>query len=349
MSKYSLYLGSYTRGGSEGIYLYEVDADTAELTLLGTQMATEPSYVCLSPDGKTLYAVQETMKYGDIDGGSALTYKIEGDSLIPQKVYPTYGGAPCHVSTDKGGHHMFVANYMGGNVAVYPLKDGVIAGEPTMLQREGSGPNTARQEKPHAHFAHLTPDEKYLAVCDLGTDSVALYPYDPETGIGLEPLTTKVEPGDGPRHLAFSPCGKFMYLVTELGAAVYTFAYDDGKLTRLQRITMMPEGEGLRKAAAAIRVSPDGRFVYATNRFTDLICIYKIEADGTLSIVEFMPIPFVSPRDINFLPGGKFLLVGCETGDVLAVYEINKETGKLSYKYHLDIPHAVCVCPGLAR
>lgn len=349
MSKYTLYIGTYTHGGkSKGIYVYEADCETGRLTLLGTQWAEEPSYIKMSDDGKTLYSVQETMAYaGEKNSGSAMTFAIQGDELLPQAVYPTHGGAPCYISGD--GSHMFVANYMGGNVAVYALKDGVLQGEAQMLNRSGTGPNAQRQEAPHAHFSLLTPDEKYLAVCDLGTDSVAMYPYCPCCGAEDSPIENRVDPGDGPRHLAFSPCGKYAYLVCELTAVVYAFRYENGRLSRLQRIEMLEKAEGLRRAAAAIRVSPDGKFVYATNRFTDRICIFAVQGDGTLELVESMPLPFVNPRDINFLPGGKFLLVACETGNTLAVYSVCQDCGKLTFEYSLEIPNAVCACIGNPR
>ena len=243
-----------------------------------------------------------------------------------------------------------MANYSSGSLAVLPInKDGSLGAVSQLLQDKGHGVDTARQKSPHVHIAMLSPDEKYLLYTDLGTDKINIERYHASHPQPLSPASTpfiSVKGGYGPRHLVFSPDKKHVYLVTEMGSAVYVFDYDNGKLKEKQSITLLRDGFKGQTAGAAIHISPDGKFLYASNRLeTNEITVYAIDQEtGELTLVEHVPSNGKNPRDFAIDPTGNFLLVANQNSDNIFVYRINKNTGRLSItSSNIQIGNPVCL------
>ncbi|MFD2144264.1 lactonase family protein [Mucilaginibacter antarcticus] len=256
-------------------------------------------------------------------------------------------GSPCYITVDKARKNVIIANYGGGSLQVFPVnKDGSLGASTQTIKSEGMGPNHGRQEAPHIHSAVLSPDEKYLMVADLGTDKINIYNYKASKIPALTPAATpfvSTKPGSGPRHSEFSKNGKFMYNVQELTATITTYAYNNGNLAEVETVKMMPDNFNGVNGAADIHISPDGLFLYATNRGTaNEIVAYAIDQQtGRLTFVDrYLTGPV--PRNFVIDPTGQYLLVG--TTKVIHVYTRNITTGKLKLNGDpIKIESAVCL------
>jgi len=335
--EYYLYIGTYTRDSSQGIYEYKFDASDGSLTQVGvTKGVTDPSYLAISPDHKYLYAVNE-YRYSDHSGGDLSAFSINKDdgSLTHLNTKSTNGTSPCYVSVDHTGNYAFTANYSSGSFSMFPINsDGSLDSASVTVQHQGNSVNKDRQASPHVHCTHLTPDNKYLIVDDLGTDHVYQYAFSADSGaFNQEPVHKyKVKPGAGPRHITFAPNGKYAYLVTEMGGFVYAFDYQNNQLHPLQSISALPDGYDGPIAGADIHVSPDGKFLYASMR-EDLnqIVIYSInQQNGKLTFVSRHSSGGVRPRNFMIDPTGKYLLAANMNSDNIVVFKRNQTTGKLS-------------------
>ncbi|PTL78982.1 lactonase family protein [Vitiosangium sp. GDMCC 1.1324] len=347
-----VYVGTYTSGGSEGIYLCRLDMATGTLERVGvTRGVAEPSYLALDPKGRYLYAVNELTEFEGKPSGAVSAFTIDSQSrelaFINQQ--PSQGGAPCYLEVDDTGTFVLVANYVGGNVAVLPIREGGGVGAAVALQQhEGSGPNTERQEGPHAHQIRLDAANRYAFASDLGTDKVMIYRFDAQKGTLTPGLHSSVssKPGAGPRHLAFHPDGRLVFVINELNSTITAFSYDveQGALTELQTISTLPEGYTGPNACADIHVSPDGRFLYGSNRGHDSIVVYAIDSAGTLSYVEHVTTLINWPRNFAIDPTGTFLLVANQKGNTLVSFQRNAQTGKLtSAGQPLEVPAPTCL------
>ncbi len=349
-----VYVGTYTyRGVSKGIYLYRLDMTTGVLVPTGIAAETEnPSFLAADPQRRYLYAVNETMTFEGQAGGGLSAFAIEPQTgaLTYLNSQCTHGGAPCHVSVDQTGRFVYVANYMGGNVAVFPVRrDGDLEPVSDVVQHSGSGVNPRRQEGPHAHSINLDPTNRYAFVADLGIDRVMTYQLDLDNG-QLIPHTTpwlEVTPGAGPRHLAFHPNGKYAYLVTEMGSTIIALAYDaaQGTLTTLQTVPALPEDFAGHSTAADIHVAPSGTFLYASNRGHDSLVIYAIDTTtGLLSYVGHTPTQGKTPRNFAIDPTGTYLLAANQDSDTIVTFTIDPQTGCLTPTGHVThVPMPVCV------
>lgn len=228
------YIGTYTRGDSEGIYRLElkIDGDVIKSKKLELAAKTDnPSFVALHPDGKHLYAVGELGTFNGKPSGAVHAYTIQDDgSLELINTQPSLGGAPCHLVVDKTGKHVLVANYTGGNVISLPIRDDGGLGQPTSnIQHEGSS-LLPRQKEPHAHSINLDAANRFAFAADLGLDKVLIYKFDEKTGklTPHDPAFVKVKPGSGPRHFAFHPDGDRAYVINEIALTVTAFEYDAG-------------------------------------------------------------------------------------------------------------------------
>lgn len=345
---FDLLIGTYTKGKSKGIYVYRFYAEKGKLAYLNEiDGVSNPSYLTLSGDNKFVYAVNEDGKDGAV---SSFTFDPKLGKLVFINKQSTSGADPCYVSVDKDQKNVFVANYSSGNLAVLPVnKDGSLAPVSQLIQDKGQGVNKDRQEGPHVHIAQLSPDEKYLLYSDLGTDKLNVMRYHASRP---QPLTPADEPfvsvpgGEGPRHIVFSNDKKHVYLVTEMGSNVHVFDYDNGKLKETQSITLLRDGFKGQTAGAAIHISPDGRFLYASNRLeTNEISVYAIDPDnGKLIFSQRVTTDGKNPRDFAIDPTGKFLLVANQDSDMIFVYLIDKASGKLfRLAGGLEIGNPVCL------
>lgn len=333
-STYDLLIGTYTKGTSKGIYVYRFYTETGRLAYLNEiDGVSNPSYLCVANNNKFVYAVNENGKDGEV---SAFTFEPKLGKLVFLNKQSSSGADPCYVSVDKDQKNVFVANYSSGSLAVLPVnKDGSLSPVSQLVQDQGHGVNAARQEGPHVHIAMLSPDEKYLLYSDLGTDKLSVMRYHasrPQPLTPANPAFVSVTDGEGPRHIVFSQDKKHVYMVTEMGSAVHVFDYDNGKLKEKQSITLLRDGFKGQTAGAAIHISPDGRFLYASNRLeTNEISVYAIDPDnGSLIFAQRVSSYGKNPRDFAIDPSGNFLLAANQDSDDIIIYRIDKSNGKLN-------------------
>jgi 6-phosphogluconolactonase len=350
-----VYVGTYTGGqaGSKGIYLMELDRRTGGARMAGLAAEVEsPSFLAIHPDKQHLYAVSEITEHeGERTGlvHSFLINPVDG-KLLRLSSQPTMGGAPCHLVVDKEGKNVLVANYVGGNATVLPLlPDASVTTPSATVQHEGKGPDAGRQEAPHAHSINLDAANRFALVADLGLDKVFAYAFDPEKGTltPSDPPSASVQPGAGPRHLAFHPSGKYAYVNNEMASSVTAFRYDaeKGTLAPIHTLSTLPAGEFPGNSTAEVQVHPSGKFVYVSNRGHDTIAIFTVdEATGKLTAAGHQPTGGKTPRNFGIDPSGRFLLAANQDSDSVVVFLIDGETGSLKQVGNpYLVPRPVCV------
>jgi 6-phosphogluconolactonase len=302
--------------------------------------------------GHFLYAVNEAQKYqGQASGGvSAFAVDPKTGKLTFLNEVASRGADPCYISLDKTGKFVLVANYTGGNVAVFPIHSDGRLGEATgFIQHQGSGPNHDRQEGAHAHWIEVTPDNRYAIVADLGLDELLVYHFNAAKGVLTpnNPPFTKVAPGSGPRHFAFHPNGERAYVIEEMVGAVNTFSYDSkkGALHLLQTVPTLPTSFSGENTTAEVEVHPNGKFVYASNRGRDSIVVYAVDPKaGTLKLVEDVPTQGKTPRNFQIDPTGTRIFVANQGSGNIVVFHINTTTGRLTPEGEpLQVPNPVCI------
>lgn len=345
----SLYLlvGTYTTGESEGIYVYQFDTVSGFSKYKSVVKVTNPSYLTINKEGTHVYSVSET---GDAKAAAnAFVFDKKDGTLKLLNSQLTGGADPCYIELDKTGKHVVTANYSGGSITAFNINgDGTLTTAAQLIRFTGKGADAERQKAPHLHCVRYSPDGKYLFADDLGTDKIHKFGINESNeGNYLKvgtPAAFDVVPGSGPRHLDFHPNGKYAYLINELSGAVIAFNYDAnaGNLTQIQTIQADTLGA---KGSADIHVSPDGKFLYASNRLKgDGIAIFSInQADGKLTKVGYQETG-VHPRNFVITPNGKFLLVASRDNDVIQIFLIDRVTGLLENTYkdiELDMP--VCL------
>jgi 6-phosphogluconolactonase len=345
---YIVYVGTYTRETSKGIYAFRFDAATGKLAPLGLVAEIEsPSFLAVHPNQRFLYAVSET------DGGSVAAYSIDRQSgkLTHLNTVSAKGGGPCHINLDKTGKTAAVANYNTGSVAAFPVAaDGRLGEASAFDQHKGSSVNPERQKGPHAHSVDFSPDNRFLMSSDLGLDKVLIYRVDPAKGslTANEPAFGNVKPGSGPRHFAFHPSARFAYVINEIASTVTAFSYDAsrGALTELQTLSTLPEGvSGEKNSTAEIEMHPSGKFLYGSNRGHNSIAVFAVDQQkGTLTLIENASTQGGPPRNFALDPSGQYLFAGNQQTDTIVLFRIDAQTGKLTptgEKVALDAP--VCI------
>ncbi|KRD09922.1 6-phosphogluconolactonase [Flavobacterium sp. Root901] len=330
--KFNLLVGTYTNTcQSNGIYVYEFDAVSGDFKLKNSsENVVSPSYLSVSADNKFIYAVNEN---GTQSAVSAFGYDSKTGKIKPINSNASLGADPCHLINDD--KNVIAANYSGGSIAVFKKNaDGSITEGQQLIQHEGKGPNAARQEKAHVHMVMFSPDKKFVLSNDLGLDKIFIYKYN--AGAAHEILTLKgsveVKKGSGPRHLTFSKDGRFVYLVQELDGTLTTLSYDkSGSLKIIAETSILPKDFKGGTGAAAIKISPDGAFLYVSDRVdANLISVYKILKDGALELVEQVSTLGKGPRDFAIDPTGNYLLVGHQYTNDIIIFKRDKSTGKLT-------------------
>jgi 6-phosphogluconolactonase len=345
---FDLLIGTYTKGKSKGIYVYRFYAEKGRLEYLNQIDGVDnPSYLTVASNNKFVYAVNENGKLGEV---SAFKFDARQGKLEFINKQSSLGADPCYIAVDEDQKNAFIANYSSGTIAVLPInKDGSLGNGIQSMHDDGHGVNKERQEAAHVHTAVLSPDEKYVLYTDLGTDKlhVTRYKAGKESPLtDAKPPFVSVTPGDGPRHLVFSNDKKHVYLITEMGSNVYVYDYDNGKLKEKQKISFLPAGFKGQTAGAAVHLSPDGKFLYASNRLeTNNITGFAInEETGELTQVDQVSSFGKNPRDFAIDPNGNFLIVANQDSDSIFIYRINKATGKLALMQGmLEIGNPVCL------
>ena len=326
--KYRGYIGTYSQRGSRGVYLVEADAQTGALTVLDAYPAENPSYLAIH--GGLLFAALETAE------GGAASYRIAGDGTLTElSRRGTGGSSPCHVSVSPDGRQVFLANYADGRLSVLPC-DGGALGPARVIRHAGHSVNAERQAGPHAHCVQPMPDGKRLCAVDLGLDRALFYDMATMRVVG----SFAVNAGSGPRHIVFSQKSPIAWLVCELSSEVYAFDRETG--ARVGVYSTLPAGFSGESACAAIKLSHDEQWLYATNRGHDSIACFRIRPGGSLTAPVIVACGGKTPRDVALSPDGRFLYAANQDSDSVACFRLEgglpADTGEL-----LRIPAAVCV------
>lgn len=333
-----LLVGTYTsEEGSKGIYLYRFNADRGNSAPISMVEVENPSYLTLSPDERFIYSVSENNESGSIV--SAFSFDKQSGKIELLNSSPVNSDGPCYITIDSKGRNVHTANYGGGTITSFQVKgNGSFTSAVSMISFKGSGPDSVRQKRPHLHSVRYSPDGQYLFAADLGSDKLYRFdvndtPFEGQPGLLDNSLKEFVMPaGTGPRHFDFHPDGgRYLYLLGELSGEVIVFDYAFGQLTQKQ---IMAADTTDARGSADIHVSPDGRFLYASNRLqADGIAIFSINPDdGTLTRVGYQPTA-THPRNFVITPNGKFLLVAGRDDNKIQVFRIDTETGLLTDTY----------------
>lgn len=347
-----VYFGTYTGPKSKGIYTSAFDPAAGRLG--DPELAAEtkhPTFIGLHPKRGFLYAVGEIGDFRGQKTGAVSAFAIEAGTgrlrLVNQQ--PSGGGGPCHLSVDKTGRCVLVANYGSGSIAALPIgPDGSLGEARSIVQHHGSSVNPRRQEGPHAHFILPDPRNRHALVCDLGLDKVLIYDFDPAKA-SLTPSDSPaapVSPGAGPRHLEFDPAGRRVYVVNEMGSSVTAFVWDrrTARLREMRTVSTLPESFKGESTCAEIQVHPSGRYVYASNRGHDSIAVFNIDPEtGELTARGHAPTQGKTPRHFAIHPSGKWLLAENQNSGTVVVFKINVRTGELTPTGQVsEVPSPVC-------
>lgn len=340
----TLYVGTYTSGKSEGIYIYRMDQTTGELKRVSSIKSENPSFLTVDPTKRFLYAVNENPT------GSVSSFKIDPKTheLSFLNQHSSEGADPCHLSVDQKRRCVLVANYTSGNVAVLPIRgDGSLDKAIDVEQHQGSGPRE-QQKGPHAHCIKLDRFNRHAFSADLGNDQVMIYRFNPATSkleAAAQPSVT-LHSGAGPRHLAWHPNSNFLYVINELDSSLTSFKYDSarGTLSAFESVSTLPHDFSGTSYCADVHVSSSGRFVYGSNRGHNSIVVFAVDPQTSrLQLVEHVSTEGKWPRNFTIDPAGRFLLVANQHTDNVVVYRIDAQTGRLKVIAQTDIPVPVCL------
>lgn len=354
-----LYIGTYTGAKSKGIYIAPFDPKTGKLG--SPELAAEspnPTFLALDAKRPVLYAANEIENFGGQRVGAISAFAIDPGSgkltLLNQQ--PSGGGGPCHLTVDHSGKCVLTANYGSGSVAALPLEaEGRLRAPSVSIQHHGSSVNRQRQAGPHAHFIMPDPANRFALACDLGLDKVLVYRLAPAEAMltPADPAFASVKPGAGPRHLAFHPNGRFVYLLNEMGCTLDVFSYDTkrGALTELQTISTLPEDFKGANTCAEVQVHPSGKFVYASNRGDNSIAVFAAnKQDGKVAFVQRVPTQGRTPRHFALDPSGQWLLAENQDSDSIVIFQVDVQTGRLTPTgQKVEVGAPVCIVFKRAR
>jgi 6-phosphogluconolactonase len=347
-----MYVGTYTRGASEGIYRCSIESDSGDIAV--EDVATgilSPSFLAIPYGHRHLYAVSETDEFDGGPGGSVHAFAIDPLSgrLSSINARSSRGAGPCYLTLEKAGRFVLVANYSTGTLAVLPIgSDGALGEATDTVFHHGSSVNTARQQGPHPHSITLDAANRYAIAADLGLDKLMVYRFDNQHGT-LQPAATAsvaVAPGAGPRHFAFHPDGTRAYVINELDSTITAFSYvpETGMLKSTQTLSTLPEGFSGTNYCADIHVSADGRFVYGSNRGHDSIVVFEVDQQaGTLTLRQHQSTGGKTPRNFAIDPSGQFLLVANQNSDSIVVFSRGGDGLLTPTGHSAEVPTPVCI------
>ena len=328
MENMYLMVGSYATPEEEGIKVYAWDNEKGEATYVsGLKGISNPSYQVVSSDGNRVYSVGEDE--GETSTAHSLSFDKTNGKLALMNTQLTNGGAPCYINLSPDEDWVITANYMGGSISVLPLDaSGRLSENVSTFAFTGEGENKIRQGQPHLHSVEFTPDGKFLLANDLGTDKIHVFPLTPEGKLDeMGTFDVELEPGSGPRHLCFSKDGRFAYLINEISGKVTTLIYNEGTLQPIHYIeadTVNAQG------SADIHLSPDGKFLYASNRLkADGIAIFSVHQETGMLTKAGYQLTGIHPRNFIITPDGRFLLVACRDSNVIQIFRRDEKTGLL--------------------
>ena len=354
-----VYVGTFKRESSKGIYAWRLDMNSGKMDPLGLVADTmRPVFIALHPNRRFLYAVSRPTAVDRTNMGVVLAYAIDPTTarLTLLNSFSTRGIDPAYVVVDRTGQNLLVANFGSnagnGCVAVFPVKkDGSLAEASEFIEYSGTGVHPQRQQGPHSHAINVSPDNRFAFVADLGLDKIFIYRFDAEKGrlTPNSPSYTTLPPGAGPRQFVFHPNGKFLYVVSEIQSTVTTFTYSAGSLRELQIVSTLPPGYNGANSAATLQVHPNGRFLYASNRGADDIAVYSIDPQaGTLTLVESVPTQGRTPGSFAIDSSGSWLVAANQSSDSVVLFRIDQQTGRLTatgQRFEVGTPSCVRFLP----
>jgi 6-phosphogluconolactonase len=344
-----LYVGTYSlpmsfvKGRGAGIYTCYFDVNSGSLEKVAETAAANPSYLALHPGGRFLYAVNEISEAEAPTQDALSAYVLDAETGVPHlfNQQPSQGASPCHVGIEPSGRFAYIATYVGGDVAAYPIEaDGRLGGYSGHIQHGREG------KVAHAHSINPAPSGCYALVCDLGLDCIFVYRLDLENGRLFPHGETMLPPGSGPRHLDYHPNGRFVYVINELNGTLSALGWDAvaGKLEVIQTTSTLPKDYAGPGWCADVHVHPNGCFVYGSNRGNHTIVIYRVdEVSGEVSLVGFESTHGKTPRSFVIDPQGEWLLAANQDSDEIAIFRIDPKSGQLSYRSSAEIPTPVCL------
>ena len=353
MQKKRVFVGTYTKSTSHGIYAYDWNSDSGELKEIGVAIATpDPSFLALSPDGKNIYAVNEldAVAGSNKETGTVSSFAVASDArLTLHNTVPSGGNAPCNMAVDHTGRALFVANYTSGSVSSYQIsEDEKLSTHVENIHYSGHSVGV-RQKSAHTHCTTVSPDNRFLLVNDLGLDRIMVYRISPATAeiTPNDPPFYSAIPGSGPRNFTFHPNHKWAYSLNEIASTIDALHWgaENGTLTRVQNLSTLAHPFAGTNTAATVLVHPNGRFVYASNRGDDSMVVYSVDqATGALTLLQHISCGGKTPRNFILDPSGRWVLIANQDSANIVVLQCDAKSGHLSAtgrQYALDSP--VCI------
>lgn len=345
-----VFVSAFTGGEKAAIHAYQLDLQSGGLKLLErTTEVQNPFFLALSPNGKFLYSIH-AKQFGGKEEEQVAAFELVGSTgkLKLLNRQSARGMAACYLDVDNTGKALVVANYSSGSVASLPVKDDGSLGEAaSFVQHAGSSVDPKRQQEPHAHSIVVSPDNRFAFAADLGLDKVLCYRLDAQAAklTPNDPPFAKTPAGAGPRHLTFDPSGKRVYVINEISNSVTAFEYnaESGALSELQTISTLPQDFSGKSYCADLKITPNGRFLYGTNRGHDSIAAYKIGDDGRLTLLAIEPSLGKGPQNLAITPGGELLICANMPGNNVAVFRIDSSGGLKPIGEPVSMPSPSCI------
>ncbi len=345
-----LLIGTYDSPKSEGIYVYSFNPTDGSAKEISHINISNPSFITVSPNKKYVYAVNENadknLKGGEV---SSFAFNQKNGTLNFLNKQSSQGNHPCYITIDSKGKWVIAGNYSSGNFAILPVdKNGLLGNATQVIQHVGKGPDSTRQKSPHVHATVLSKNNKKLFVTDLGTDKLMSYDFNLKTGNvnpSIQPFVS-TEPGSGPRHIDISNNGKYIYLLKEMTGSLSVFSNTKNELKLVQTISTLPVGYTGAAGSADIHISPDGKFLYASNRAaSNTVAIFQInQNNGQVNLIGHQSTLGLTPRNFNFDPSGKFLLVANQNSDEIVVFKRDIQSGLLKDTGNrINVGKPVCI------
>ncbi|QDT34566.1 lactonase family protein [Thalassoglobus polymorphus] len=334
----TLFVSSFVAGDEGAIRAYEFNTKAGTLKLRHeTTEVSSPFFLAVSEDGKFLYSI-DAEKFGGPDDEEVAAFRIDKETGKLQRLnqQTARGTASCYLDIDSKGKCVVVANYSSGSVAAFPISnEGSIEPSASFIQHQGSSVDPKRQKGPNAHSIEISPDDRFALAADLGIDKILIYRLDAETATltpNEQQSFVRLPPGSGPRHVTFHPNGKQVYVINELKNSVTHFDYEpeSGRLTERKTISTLPDDFTEASYCADLKITPNGKFLYGTNRGHDSIAMYSIDENGALSLIGIEPSLGKGPQNLLISPNGKWLLCANMPGNNVVIFQIDQETGKLT-------------------